>query len=116
MPTKKEYPAGWKYFSAWIRFVRADGRCECIGECGLHTSQYGGRRCREIHGKKALYARGDVVLTTMHLCDCAPPCLNEKHVKAACQRCHLRVDVPLHVKNSRETRAKKRLERQPCLI
>lgn len=111
MPTKVKYPKGWKYFSYWIRFFRAKGRCECTSECGLHLNG----RCTEIHGNNAQYANGVICLTVMHLCKCNPICMNERHVKAACQRCHLRVDVPLHMKNSRDTRARKRLERQPQL-
>ena len=42
---KHLYPANWKQISARIRFVRAEGRCECVGECGLHKG-----RCKRRHG------------------------------------------------------------------
>lgn len=32
---KKKYPQDWKKISIEIR-ARSGGRCECIGECGLH--------------------------------------------------------------------------------
>jgi hypothetical protein len=48
-----------------------------------------------------------VVFTTAHLCDCRPLCGNLLHLKAMCQRCHLRVDQPLHTENARRTREAK---------
>jgi hypothetical protein len=94
MPTDMtRYPAHWPAFSAWIRFARAHGQCECTGECRLHRAQRSNTRCLEQHGHKAHFARGRVILTTAHLCKCDPPCANPGHVKAMCQRCHLRVDA-----------------------
>ena len=103
------YPVNWKQFSADIRFGRAAGRCECCGECGLHRTTPGPRRCTERHGEQAQWARGTVILTTAHLCECDPPCANPEHVKAMCQRCHLLVDVKLHVRN-RHARRRGNLE------
>jgi hypothetical protein len=93
---KKKYPWNWREFSAVIRFLRAGGRCECSGECGLHRTTGGPRRCVEVHGEAAKFARGTIRLTTAHLCKCDPLCAEAAHVKAMCQRCHLRVDVGLH--------------------
>lgn len=119
MPTTQQYPAGWHEFSQQIRFERAGGRCECEGECGLHGGGNGirglpgipevaGRRCIEQHGRMAEFASGRVVLTTAHLCRCDPPCMIPEHVKAMCNRCHLRVDVELHVKHAAGTRMRKK--------
>ena len=84
---RAKYPPQWKNLSFSIRFLRAQGVCECTGQCGLHA----GRRCTERHGQQASYARGKVVLTTMHLnhepSDCRP-----ENLMAACQRCHNRYD------------------------
>lgn len=99
-----DYPKDWKKISHHIRFVRAEGRCECVGECGLHSTNPGPRRCTEKNGHKAKWAKGRVVLTTAHLCDCDPLCGDLDHLKALCNRCHLRVDVPLHVKNRKAKR------------
>ena len=117
MPLKPEkkalYPKGWRAFSDGIRFGRAGGRCECKGECGLHRDHPGPRRCEEHHGKPARWAKGKVILTVAHLdaeggpCQCPSPCDNPDHVKAMCQRCHLRYDVPRHQANARATRAAK---------
>ena len=97
------YPLGWDDFSIEIRFDRAGGRCECTGECGLHRNHdlyhEASRRCFERHGLRAAYAKGVVVLTVAHLCACDPPCMIPEHVKAMCQRCHLRTDQKLHVQH-----------------
>jgi len=83
MPLKPEkaalYPPNWKTFSDRIRFIRAEGRCECTGECGLHRDHPGPRRCTELHGHKATWAKGQVILTVAHLdakdgpCKCPTP-------------------------------------------
>lgn len=93
---QSHYPPGWTRFSIEIRFGRANGRCECTGQCGLHRNQQILRRCREINHKPAHWANGRIVLTVAHLCQCDPICLNPAHVIAACQRCHLRIDRYLH--------------------
>jgi hypothetical protein len=101
------YPANWRELSHRIRFERAGGRCECRGECGLHRTNPGPRRCAELHGHAAKWARGKIVLTTAHLCACEPLCGDETHLRAMCQRCHLRVDVALHVRNAKANRTRK---------
>jgi len=112
---KPKYPEGWDEFSRFIRFTRAGGVCECVGECGLHKTNPGSRRCCEWDGHKAKWARGIVRLTVAHTCKCDPPCINPEHVKAMCQRCHLRLDVDLHVRHSKETREKKKWHNQLAL-
>lgn len=103
----QDYPANWKRISAEIRFGRAAGRCECRGECGLHRTHPGPRRCVEQHGQPAVWARGRVVLTTAHLCH-RPRCARRAHLRAMCQRCHLRYDAALHRQHAAETRDRKR--------
>lgn len=113
---KPTYAEGWKEFSRQIRFERAEGRCECEGECGLHRTNPGPRRCVEMDGEPAKWAGGKVMLTVAHLdyvggpCDChsrtGVKCVNPEHVKAMCNRCHLRMDVPQHKANARRRRAR----------
>jgi len=91
-----DYPPHWKQFSAQIRFIRAQERCECQGQCGLHGGLKGQRRCVEVHRRKAVFAGGPVHLAVAHLCRCSPPCANPAHVIACCQRCHLRIDRYTH--------------------
>lgn len=112
---RRLYPPNWRQFSWYIREVRAKGQCECTGECGLHCggSLWGSqrRRCEERNGQPAKWARGKVMLTVAHLnasggpCRCNPLCADPDHVKAMCQRCHLRYDRRRHVQ--------KRLQKTP---
>jgi hypothetical protein len=100
---KSKYPANWNEIVAEVR-ARSGNRCECHGECGLHKTTPGPRRCTERNGNDAVWARGRVVLTTAHMCECDPLCGNLNHLKHMCQRCHLRVDVKLHKRHRRERR------------
>ena len=104
-----KYPKDWKAISRAIR-ERSGGRCECEGECGLHRTHPGPRRCVERNGEPAKWAKGKVVLTVAHLnhmpMDCRP-----ENLKAMCQRCHLRYDVEHHQRNARETRRNRKAAR-----
>jgi len=103
------YPPDWYEFSMDIRNGRAKGQCECEGECGLHDGRDlffpKAKRCEERNGMAAKWAQGVIVLTVAHLnrkdgpCRCSPLCADPSHVKAMCQRCHLRYDVERHVAN-----------------
>lgn len=110
MPTTTVYPPEWKAFSQAIRTERAQGRCECAGECGLHRTHPGPRRCEERDRQPAIWAKGTVMLTVAHLnaadgpCRCDPLCTDPDHVKAMCNRCHLRYDVALHQRHAFHTR------------
>lgn len=110
MPIKPEnkgrYPKDWKRISASIR-ERSGGRCECEGECGLHRTTPGPRRCVELHGEPAKWAKGKVILTVAHL-DHTPENCDPSNLKAMCQRCHLRYDHDHHQRNAFETRRKKK--------
>lgn len=89
---RARYPATWETFTYQIKTVRAAGRCECTGQCGIHQPNPSVRRCTELHAQPARFFKGRVILTTAHLCKCNPPCAVGSHVIAACQRCHLRID------------------------
>jgi hypothetical protein len=108
VPIKKEnkhkYAKNWKEISKRIRFERAEGRCECEGECGLHTTT---GRCIERHGEPARYAKGKIILTVAHLNHDETDCRDE-NLKAMCQRCHLRYDSKRHKQNSVITRRNKK--------
>lgn len=100
------YPANWKDLVSQVR-VRSRDQCECQGECGLHKTNPGPRRCVEKHRQKAKWARGIVILTTAHLCQDSN-CDILDHLRHMCNRCHLRLDVGQHVRNATETRRLKR--------
>jgi len=112
-PAARElYPPDWPAISLRVR-ERAGWRCECEGECGLHRTNPGPRRCVEGNGAPAIWARGTIILTVAHLnatggpCACDPLCGDPAHLKAMCQRCHLRYDLPLHRRNAAATRREK---------
>ncbi len=98
---KARYPKNWKAISAGIR-ERAEDRCECVDECGLHP--WG--RCVEKQGRKAFFAKGKIILTVAHL-DHTPENCAPGNLKAMCQRCHLRYDRHHHAETARMTRARK---------
>lgn len=103
---RARYPLNWKAISARIR-VRAGGQCECEGECGLHRTTHGPRRCTERHGAPAQWAKGRVVLTVAHL-NHEPEDCRDENLKAMCQRCHLRYDTAHHQRNAARTRRAKK--------
>ncbi|MEU6721565.1 hypothetical protein ABZ897_59865 [Nonomuraea sp. NPDC046802] len=103
MPIRPEnkirYPADWPQISERIRFERAGGFCECVGECGHHP----GRPCGAVHGKPHPVTGSLVVLTTAHRNHVPEDC-REENLFAACQRCHLSYDLELHKANAARTR------------
>ena len=107
MSGKRIYPANWKELVLKVR-ARSGDRCECMGECGLHRTHPGPRRCEERHRQKAKWAKGIVILTTAHLCQDSKCGDVENCLRHMCNRCHLRYDSPQHVANSAETRRLKK--------
>lgn len=99
---KNKYPKDWPAISKRIR-ERSGGQCECEGECGLHRTHPGPRRCIERNGQPAKWAKGTIVLTVAHMNHVEMDCRDE-NLKAMCQRCHLRYDQELHITNSYHTR------------
>lgn len=97
LENRDRYPENWPEISAWVRFERAQSRCECEGECGRGTH---GGRCPNRHGQPAYGTRSTVVLTTAHLDHTQENC-DPDNLKALCQGCHLHYDRDHH----RETRA-----------
>lgn len=106
MKSKRIYPPNWKDLVAQVR-ARSKDRCECVGECGLHKTNPGPRRCEERHRQAAKWARGRVILTTAHLCQDSM-CAMIEHLRHMCNRCHLRLDVGQHIRNAAETRRARR--------
>lgn len=103
---KHRYPKDWPAISKRIR-ERSGGRCECEGECGLHRTTPGPRRCVECNGQPAKWAKGVIVLTVAHLNHIEMD-VRDENLKAMCQRCHLRYDIAHHQVNARKTRRAKK--------
>ncbi|NCN09717.1 MAG: hypothetical protein GW938_07725 [Leptospira sp.] len=97
---KERYPSNWKEISYRIRFERAEGFCEWCG-----AENY---KPHPITGSK-------VILTTAHINHIPEDCRDE-NLAALCQRCHLNHDRHIHIKNRRENREKRRLEKELTLL
>lgn len=119
MPIRPEnlerYPEDWPLISDRIRFERADGRCECLGECGHDHDG----RCTAEHNRAHPVTGSIVTLTTGHLDhtpeDCDNPggtfillALAHSNLRAWCQRCHLGYDRDYHAERARQTREERR--------
>lgn len=95
MPIRPEnrnrYPKDWQQISNRIRFDRAQGRCECMGECG--RGHHG--RCPNLHGQPAYGTGSTVVLMVAHLNHTPEDC-DDTNLKAMCQGCHLHYDKEHH--------------------
>ena len=94
------YPTDWSEISRRIRFERAQGRCECEGECGRGTHE---GRCTNVHGGTAYGTDSLVVLTVAHL-DHTPENCADENLKAMCQGCHLHYDRKHHAETAYRTR------------
>ena len=115
---KRDYPSDWHEISRQIRFERAGSICECTGECGTDHRQeakleiadeVASDRCQAMNTGRHPITNSRVVLTVAHLCQCEPKCGEKSHLKAMCQRCHLRHDNDSHVRNARRNRQQKRI-------
>lgn len=98
---KARYPQDWKQISHRIRFERADGVCECEGECGRNTHT---GRCPNYHGGHAYGTNSLVVLTVAHLNHIPEDCADD-NLKAMCQGCHLHYDREHHAATAVATRS-----------
>lgn len=107
MPIRPEnrhrYPAGWPEISLRIRFERAQGHCECEGECGRGTHQ---GRCPNRQHQPAYGTGSRVVLTVAHLNHTPEDCRDE-NLRAMCQGCHLHYDREHHAQTAQQTRTAK---------
>lgn len=104
------YPSNWREISRRVREA-SGGRCQCLGQCGLHRDHPGPRRCEEQQGQPAKWARGKVVLTVAHL-DHDPTHNAESNLRAMCNRCHLRYDVAHHQRHAAQTRRARKQTRE----
>ena len=102
------YPADWKQISRRIRFERAGGRCECVGECG---HDHGGQ-CTAVHGEPHPTNGKPTVLTCAHR-DHQPENVADDNLAAWCAPCHLAYDAEHHRRNAARTRAARRQAATP---
>jgi len=124
MPIRPEmrdkYHPDWSSISRRIRHERADGRCECQGECGHdHAKEWDDHqkafeaawgcsdltdqsdRCLAINHGPHPITESMVVLTVAHL-DHDPTNNDDDNLRAMCQRCHLAYDKEHHKQTRRK--------------
>jgi hypothetical protein len=99
---KHRYPPNWAQLSHYIRFVRAQGRCE---------------NCGAVHGQRRLLTdkHGVVILACAHL-DQNPAHNKHSNLRALCQECHLAHDRQDNSRRAAWTRFLTRWLRQPRLF
>lgn len=111
---QKLYPPDWKQISQRIRFERAQGRCE---RCGVLHNAF---RIYDPDGERVttdlleaetakLVDRlkvSRIILTTAHLNGNIADS-SDTNLAALCQRCHLRHDLPQHLKSRKVNKRKK---------
>lgn len=97
---RDRYPADWPDISHRIRFDRAEGQCECAGEC---RKRHPSGRCPARHLERHPRTGSVVVLTVAHL-DHTPENVDDDNLRAMCQACHLAYDADVHAANARRTR------------
>lgn len=102
---KDRYPPDWPQISDYIRFTRAQGRCECDGRCGRPADHLDvDNRCRNHHAGAAYKTGSRVVLTTAHL-EHDPAKCADQDLMAMCNGCHLNYDREHHAQTRAKTRA-----------
>lgn len=100
---RERYPDDWPAISLRIRTERAQGRCECVGQCGRHADW-----CEARNGEPHPVTASTVVLTVAHL-NHQPEDVREENLAAMCQRCHLAYDGPHHAQTRAVTLEARRL-------
>lgn len=70
-----------------IRFDRADGRCECEGECGKSHQTGIHHRCPNMHGRSAVHGSDKAVSLTVRHLDGDKRDTAEGNLLAMCQTC-----------------------------
>ncbi|AJA43744.1 HNH endonuclease [Mycobacterium phage Milly] len=70
-----------------IKFDRADGRCECEGDCG-RSHRFGFHvRCTNAHGRPAVHGAEKVVTLAVRPLDGDERNTHERNLIAMCQAC-----------------------------
>lgn len=95
---KKLYPANWKSEIRPRILKRADNKCEFI-------------HCRAENGKPHPITGSKVVLTIAHM-DNKLVDHSDENLKALCQRCHNRYDMPFRIANRKARKEREKNEQK----
>lgn len=115
MPIKREkrrrYPASWERLRMIVR-ARAgevrDGAGRILVPCRCEGTAFT-PDCGAVNGEPHPVTGTRVIIQIAHLCH-DESCERVPHLKALCQRCHLRYDRQHHAETAEKTRIKKRRE------
>lgn len=103
MPTDwKRYPKDWKEIAKACK-DKAGWQCE---------------RCGVKHGATRVGSNGKeykVIMTTAHIGPTKHNKMDVDNLECLCQRCHLKEDREDHIHNAKQTRKRKKLQKQPLL-
>lgn len=131
---KKNYPPYWKQFSLYIRFERAENKCERCGAGNgflkfISKDLPNGFEIIDPNDAGKIFEIESwliscpvkvtkIVLTVAHLdhktgvCRCRRQfgfkCAKPRHVRALCQSCHLNLDRPHHIAVRKKNAVKKK--------
>lgn len=108
MPMRRElYPSDWPAISLRVR-ERDGWRCVSCGVAnGMVVARDRNGEWFEVPSAFAGAVR--IVLTVAHLLGDDPADCRDENLAALCQRCHLRLDGPLHARHAAETRRRRRV-------
>jgi glyoxylase-like metal-dependent hydrolase (beta-lactamase superfamily II) len=117
---RHRYPQDWKTIRARI----LERAAQCCEFCGIEHGAIGRRRrdgtFERFEGREIEVASLEgvrltrIVLTIAHL-DHTPENNDAANLRALCQRCHLLHDRGQHIRNARETRARRLDAARPLL-
>lgn len=85
-----------------IRFDRADGRCECTGQCGTSHKFGAIKRCSNTHGRPAVHGTDKMVSLVVQALDGNDRNHTDANLIAMCQACTKRHRNRLKAKAERE--------------
>ena len=104
----KDYPQEWKVISKEIMRRQSDKCGLCYAPNGVYVQRIYGA---EYPWYKVVNAKeGDTkIVLTVHHIDCNKENNSRVNLIALCQRCHLRLDLGLHLRNRKAKQHKKQM-------
>lgn len=85
-----------------IRFDRADGHCECTGQCGTSHKFGAIKQCTNTHGRPAVHGTDKMVSLTVQALDGNTRNHHDDNLIAMCQSCAKRHRTKLKARAERD--------------